>query len=109
MALVSCKECSTNVSDKAYKCPSCGAQLRKLKRGPAGQVAKWLLIIWNILMLIWLISGLTAVSRIDTTNAYEVAGAAIGASIGVSLIVIIWVFGDIILGIFALLTRPKAV
>lgn len=109
MALISCKECSTEVSDKAYKCPSCGAQLRKLRRGPVGQIFKWLFILWNILMLIWLISGLVSVSRIDTTNAYEVAGAAIGAGIGVTLIVIIWVLGDILFGLIALLTRPKAV
>lgn len=109
MALVSCKECSTDVSDNAYKCPSCGTQLRKLRRGPVGQIFKWLFILWNILMLIWLISGLVSVSRIDTTNAYEVAGAAIGASIGATFIVVIWIFGDIILGLFALLTRPKAV
>ena len=36
----------------------------------------------------------------------EAAGAAIGTGIGVTLLVIIWVVGDIILGLFYLFTRP---
>ena len=37
----------------------------------------------------------------------EQAGAAIGTGIGMFLIFTVWAIGDIILGIFVLLTRPK--
>ena len=108
MALINCPECSTQVSDSALKCPSCGVQLRKPKRGFWGKLVKWGFIIFNILMVFWLISGIGAATEgMDVMSEAERAGATIGTGIGVALILGIWLIGDVILGLFVLFTRPK--
>ena len=45
----------------------------------------------------------------DTVNDAEKAGAAIGSTIGMGMIVILWALGDIILGMFVLFTRRKKI
>lgn len=109
MALVKCKECQTEVSDKAYDCPNCGAILRKPKRTIFGKIIKFSFIGFNILMLIWIISGIgTAAESVGTAaSEAEQAGAAIGTGLGVMFIVMIWAVGDFILGLMTLFTRPK--
>ncbi len=110
MALINCKECNTQVSDTAFKCTSCGFQLRKPTRGFMGKVFKWGFILFNILMLVWIMAGVGG--NVDTINNAasdaERAGAAIGTGIGVMFLLTIWVIGDVILGLFVLFTRPKS-
>lgn len=77
------------------------------KRSLFGKIIKWLFIIFNILMLVWLISGMSSVGdqyNMAASDA-ERAGTAIGASIGMGIIIFFWVGGAIILGIATLLTR----
>ena len=40
-------------------------------------------------------------------NADVSDGAAIGGTIGTGMLMGVWIFGDIILGMFVLFTRPK--
>ena len=109
MALVNCPECKSEISDTASKCPKCGVQLKKATRSAFGKLVKYSFIAFNILMLIWFVVGMGAASQHVTNAASEAeqAGAAIGTGIGAMLIVGVWVMGDIILGLFTLLTRPK--
>ena len=109
MSLVSCKECNHQVGEKATKCPNCGTRLRKAKRGFFGLIFKWLFIIFNILMLVWIISALVGGGEIvnDATNEYEEAGAALGTALGMGVIITVWALGDVILGLFVLFTRAK--
>ena len=109
MALIKCKECSEEVSSSALDCPKCGFQLRKPKRSFIGKVFKWVFVIFNLLMLVWLIGGWNAASEVSSTatTAAEQAGAAIGTGIGIAMILFLWVIGDIILGLPVLFTRPK--
>jgi hypothetical protein len=83
----------------------------KRVRGVGGQIAKWLFIIFNVLMLLWMISGLVMVG--NTYNAAgssaEQAGTAIGGAIGMGMVIALWAFGDVVLGIFVLLTKGKKV
>ena len=109
MAIVKCKECDAEVSDSALKCPQCGFQLNKPKRGFFGKVFKWLFILFNILMIVWLIGGVgSATEGMDTMTEAEKAGTTVGAGIGMMMIMTMWVIGDIILGLFVLFTRPKS-
>ena len=110
MALINCPECQTEVSDTALKCPKCGVQLRKLKRGFFGKLFKWSFIGFNILMVIWLFSYWGSIGDLANTagSQAEKAGAAIGGTIGTGMLFGIWVFGDIILGLFVMFTRPKS-
>ena len=109
MSLKKCKECNAEVSDKAMNCPTCGAILRKPKRSFFGKIIKFLFIGFNILMLIWIIGGVSgAEETINATNdELEKAGMAVGAGIGVTFLLIIWAAGSFVLGIMTLLTRPK--
>jgi len=109
MAIINCPECSSEVSDSALKCPSCGMQLRKPKRSFFGKIVKWGFIGFNILMAMWLIGGTGAATEgYDAMSEAEKVGTAIGTGIGVTLIFGVWVVGDIIIGLFVLFTRPKS-
>ena len=97
------------MSDKALKCPSCGAQLRKAKRSIIGKIFKWAFILFNVFMAWWLFSAIGNVAEMPTgqnSDAYK-AGAVIGSAIGFSMIAGIWLVGDVILGLFVLFTKPK--
>jgi hypothetical protein len=76
-----------------------------------GKLVKWTFIAFNILMIFWVIAGLNVASETmqDTVNDAEKAGAAIGSTIGMGMIVILWALGDIILGMFVLFTRRKKI
>lgn len=110
MAMIACPECETKVSDTAMKCPSCGVQLKVATRGFMGKLFKWVFILFNILMVIWLIGAFNVTGdAINTAGSdAEAAGTAIGAGIGMTMLFMLWVIGDIILGIFVLMTKPKS-
>jgi hypothetical protein len=78
----------------------------------------WFIVVINILFLIWVIAG--AGSAANTVKdcsslsgqAKQVceagnAGTAAGTAIGVGIIIFLWAFVDIILGVIWLVTRPK--
>lgn len=109
MALINCPECQAEVSDSALKCPKCGVQLRKPKRGFFGKLFKWTFVGFNILMTFWLFSYWGVVGEMaNAGDGATRAGATIGGTIGTGMLFGLWVFGDIILGLFVLFTRPKA-
>ena len=101
MVMINCPECKEKVSDSALKCLKCGYQFNKPKRGIFGQMVKWSFIIFNITMLWWLVTGVGS-----ATDAMEGA-AKTGAGLGVMIIIIAWVIGDVILGSFVLITKPR--
>jgi hypothetical protein len=74
-----------------------------------GKIAKWVFILFNLLMLIWIIAGIGSVASTPAVGEAEEAGRAIGATIGVGLLLGLWVMGDIILGLFVLFTRRKKI
>ena len=110
MAMIKCPDCSNEVSDTALKCPSCGVQLKKAKRTVLGKVFLWVFILFNVLMVAWIWGavGVTQEAVQSAGSDAEIAGAAIGAGLGTTMIVIMWVLGDIILGLPVLFTRPKS-
>lgn len=109
MALINCPECNSEVSDSAMVCAKCGVQLRKPKRGFFGKVFKYTFVLFNVLMAWMLYTGMQAASKVVevSSSGAEQAGAAIGTGLGAAMIIGLWVFGDIILGLFVLFTRPK--
>lgn len=109
MPTVACPSCQKDVSDKAFDCPHCGHPIRKPKRGFFGKIIKWLFILFNLLMLFWLISYFVQLGELSSglTSDAERAGAAIGGTMGTSVILMIWAIGDIILGLLVLFTRPR--
>lgn len=76
-----------------------------------GKLVKWIFIGFNLLMIFWLITYWADIGGMvgDSMSDAEAAGAAIGGTIGTGLLLMIWVLGDIILGIMVLLTRGKTI
>ena len=108
MALINCPECASQVSSSVYKCPSCGTQLRKVRRGFFGSIFKWGFILFHFFMLAWLIGGISAATEgYETLSEAEQVGSSIGMGIGVTVILGVWFFGSVVLGLFVLLTRPR--
>lgn len=107
--LISCPSCNAQVSRRAFDCPSCGHPIRKPKRGFFGKLFKWSLILFNVLMVVWLVGYAGELAELSdaTTSDAEQAGVAIGGTIGVGMLLVVWVLGDIILGLATLLTRPS--
>lgn len=109
MSTIACPSCAKDVSSLAFDCPHCGHPLRKAKRGFFGKLFKWSLILFNVLMVIWLIGYLNQIGNVigEATSEAARAGTAVGGTIATTMLLVIWVMGDIILGLFVLLTRPK--
>lgn len=72
----------------------------------------WVVLLFNLIMLIWVIAGSASGSgqpkdcgtlSAQTCNSAQNAGTAIG----VGLLIGLWVAGDVILGIIWLVTRPS--
>jgi hypothetical protein len=74
----------------------------------------WVVLAFNVLMLIWLIAGISTVGNNDcASQTYADAcqtGADVGASIGIGIILFVWALGDVILGVVWMVTRktPEA-
>lgn len=74
---------------------------------PRWRKATWALVIWTVLAVIWIASGIGAVSDLPAGSEAEEAGRAIGAGLGVTFIIVIWFIGFIVLGLVWLMSRPK--
>lgn len=103
MPLINCPECAGTVSDNAL------VQLRKLTRSVFGKLVKWSFIGFNLLMVLWFAASMNNASEqvMSAGSEIEQAGAAIGTGIGAIIILSIWGFGAVVLGLLAILTRPK--
>lgn len=81
----------------------------KYQRGVFGTLIKWVFIAFNILMVVWLFSAMSSVSQMTSNSDAARAGHAIGATIGFSMLLGIWMMGDIVLGVLVLLTRGNKI
>lgn len=77
------------------------------KRGFFGWLFLLTFIGFNLLMAAWLFSYWGSLSQLNAASDAEKAGAVIGGTIGSGMILSVWCFGDIILGLFVLLTRGR--
>jgi hypothetical protein len=79
---------------------------------PRWRKATWAIVLFSALMLVWIVAGVGAVSNNcagktgDALVACQ-AGTAIGGGIGVTILVVIWFIGFIVLGLIWLMSRPK--
>jgi hypothetical protein len=81
----------------------------KYERTAFGKLIKWAFIAFNVLMIIWIVSGLSAISNMQVHSTAERAGQVIGSAIGISWLLSLWAAGDIILGILVAFTRGDKV
>jgi hypothetical protein len=69
----------------------------------------WFILIVQALFVFWIIAGASSVSdSCAGLTGYDLdfcqAGTAVGASIGIGLIIVLWAFVDVILGVIWLVT-----
>jgi hypothetical protein len=79
---------------------------------PRWRKATWALLIFNLLILVWIVTGVGAVSnecggKIGDALTTCQAGTAIGAGLGITFIIILWFIGFIVLGLIWIMSRPK--
>lgn len=75
---------------------------------PRWRKATWAIVIWTLLTVIWIATGVGAVGNAAPAGSdAEAAGRAIGAGLGVTFIIIVWFLGFIVLGLIWLMSRPK--
>ena len=70
-----------------------------------GWIWKILLLAWQAAMIGWMVSYISTVAPMVEAGGAGGAGAAIGGTIGIGMIIAVWVGGTIIIGLFVLLTR----
>jgi len=81
---------------------------------PHWRKMSWLVLVFNALMLIWVIVG--AASAHNTVSCVHSIGEKLctqatetGTAIGVGILIVLWALGDVILGVIWMVTRPKEV
>lgn len=82
------------------------------KRGIFGKLWKWLFIIFNVLMGIWVVTYWAMVAPMMTNQANTTAenvGAVAGATLGTGALIVFWAAGAAILGGLAMATRGKKI
>jgi uncharacterized membrane protein len=81
----------------------------KPQRNAVGKIIKWTFIVFNILMLVWLIGGVgSASSEIsEIQDEASRAGAEIGTGLGAMMIIFVWMAGAVVLGILTYFSRAK--
>ena len=81
----------------------------KPNRSLVGSVFKWWFIIFNVLMVAWIWSAMSATEELvdESDDEYEEAGAAIGGAIATGIICGVWFVGAIIFGMLAMVTKPS--
>ena len=77
-----------------------GYRTVKGKLGVFGWVSRVAMIVWTVVMIVWMVAAGNIASEQTT------AGGALGAGIGITMIIVLWVAGTVIFGIWAMLTRP---
>ena len=77
------------------------------KRGFLGWIFLLLFIAFNLLMLAWLVGYWSMLGGMQPGSDAEEAGRAIGGAIGSGMLLTVWALGDIILGLFVLLSRGR--
>ncbi|KQZ29134.1 hypothetical protein ASD50_18250 [Mesorhizobium sp. Root552] len=81
------------------------------KRGFFGMVFWLMFLAFNALMALWLVFTIKSASDQfqATSDAASQAGTAVGGTIATGVLLWIWVFGDIILGLLVMLSRGRKV
>lgn len=77
---------------------------------PDWRLFTWVIVAFNVLMLVWIVTGAASVSHSKCAGLSTQACTAareVGGGIAVVALVALWVAGDVILGVLWLITRPR--
>ncbi len=77
---------------------------------PHWRIFTWVVVAFNVIMLIWIITGAASVSHSpchDLSTQTCTAAREVGGGIAVAALIALWVAGDVILGVIWMVTRPR--
>lgn len=84
---------------------------RRLGFLPGWRIFTYVILAFNVLMLVWIIGGVASASHASNCGSLShqtcQAASDVGTAIGAGILVVAWVFGDTILGVLWLVTRPR--
>ncbi|WP_431678566.1 hypothetical protein [Kitasatospora sp. KL5] len=80
-------------------------------RLPHWRFFTWVILLFNLVMLIWLVSGVASTARdcdgLVGNALTDCEASNVGTGIGATLIVVLWAMGDVILGVLWLVTDRR--
>ena len=74
---------------------------------PRWRKATWALIVWSVLIIAWVILGVTSRNCGDKDCVLQQTACDIGTSVGVVVIVGLGFMGFVVLSLISLMSRPK--
>jgi hypothetical protein len=79
------------------------------KRGIVGWITLIVFLAWNFLMVFWLVTAISATNEViaQAGGAAERAGGQIGQGLGIGALLLLWLIGAVITGLFALIFRGR--
>lgn len=85
-------------------------ETRRKGGGLVHQVFRWSFYGFNLLMLVWLISYVTSSGqlRAAATTAADKSSLAEAVAVGGGMLLGVWLFGAVLLGLLSSLTKPRA-
>lgn len=103
------------ISSDSFACPACHAPLRRAPRDVTRPVFVWAFAAFNILMAGWLVyylvtgkSGLLAPRILSASlRGGDAAGTPLGGGFGLGYLIMLWIWGTLVLGLFALPSLAK--
>lgn len=84
----------------------------EVREGGVGwNFCKGFAIVWSLAMIVWIIGGLGTLSDqfASTTNEWEQAGTAIGGTLGIGMILTLWLIGVVISLVIGLFVKKNSV
>jgi hypothetical protein len=83
----------------------------RYQRGVFGKIFKFCFVAFNLLMVVWLISYWVQIGSMynGITSEAGRAGASIGATVGTSMLLFLWLCGDVILGLLTFFSRGEKI
>lgn len=100
------------ISSDSIACPACHGPLRRKQKDMARPVFVWAFIAFNALMIAWLIfylvtgkTGLLSPRILSASlRGGDAAGTPVGGNFGLGYLITLWIWGTVVLGLFALPT-----
>jgi hypothetical protein len=78
---------------------------------PGWRIFTYVILLFNLIMLIWIISGVASSGTPKDCGGLDVKtctdASNVGTAIGAGLIIVLWALGDVILGVLWLVTNRK--
>jgi len=84
-------------------------ETRRKRGGLTHQVFRWSFFGFNLLMVVWLVSYIASTGKLraGAVTAADKAGLGEAVAIGGGMLLGVWLFGAVLLGLLSSLTKPK--